>query len=125
MYNSEMGFKADAENKQSDLTTARMVALMREDERNRSAMARSTNLTNLFDNLGEVGREEASRNMITSNPALYYSIDRNGTISYKIPPGATKAEEAYIRADAEEKKAAGNYAKGGKLKSKKTFTYGW
>lgn len=125
MYNSEMNFKADAENKQSDLMTARMVALMREDERNRSAMARSTNLTNLFDNLGEVGREEASRNMITSNPALYYTIKNDGNIEYKLPPGITPAEEAAVKAYAEQDKKSRGLAKGGKLKTKKTFNYGW
>ena len=41
----------------------------------------SANLTNFFNSLGEIGREEYSRNMIMSNPALYYSIDSKGNIS--------------------------------------------
>ena len=41
------------------------------------------NLTNLFDSLGDIGREEFSRNMIMSNPALYYTVDRQGNIKYK------------------------------------------
>ena len=50
-----------------------------------SSKARSQNLSNLFNSLGDVGREEFQRNMINSNPALYYGIDRLGNQSYKTP----------------------------------------
>ena len=49
----------------------------------RSSMGRAANLTNLFDNLGGIGQENFSRNMITSNPALLYDLDSSGRVQYK------------------------------------------
>lgn len=49
----------------------------------RRGASMSANLTNFFNSLGDIGREEYSRNMIMSNPALYYSIDSKGNVTYK------------------------------------------
>ena len=48
-----------------------------------SSQARTANLTNLFDSVGDIGRESYARNMIMSNPALYYTIDSTGKVTYK------------------------------------------
>lgn len=49
----------------------------------RSSMGRAANLTNLFENIGGIGQESFSRNMITSNPALLYDLDSSGRVQYK------------------------------------------
>lgn len=86
MFNSEQGLKAAIANRERD--KARIDALVkaaaiRDAVDSRVGAARSANLTNLFDSLGNIGREAATRNMILSNPALYYSIDSTGKITYK------------------------------------------
>lgn len=86
MFNSEQSFKAAIANRERD--KARIDALVkaaaiRDAVDSRVGAARSANLTNLFDSLGNIGREAATRNMILSNPALYYSIDSTGKITYK------------------------------------------
>ncbi len=48
-----------------------------------SSQARTANLTNLFDSVGDIGRESYARNMIMSNPALYYTLDSDGYVTYK------------------------------------------
>lgn len=88
--NAEMGLKAAMANQEARLKSktsrlgllAQSAAMREEINRNRAAGI-SANLTNLFENIGNVGREEFSRNMITSNPALYYTIDNTGRVSYK------------------------------------------
>ena len=85
-FNSEMALKAAIANKDNDkirLQAKATQAQLREQAESRASAGRSANLTNLFDSLGEIGREEFSRNMIQSNPALYYLIDSNGNITYK------------------------------------------
>lgn len=89
-YNADAQMKADMANAQTEQQTnelrlkQRMAqAQMRDTANVRSSSARSANLTNLFDNLGAIGQENFSRNMITSNPALYYSLDKRGSVKYK------------------------------------------
>lgn len=89
-YNADAQMKADLANAQAKQQTnelrlkQRMTqAQMRDTANVRSSSARSANLTNLFDNLGAIGQENFSRNMITSNPALYYSLDNKGSVKYK------------------------------------------
>lgn len=86
MFNSEQSLKTAIANRERD--KARIDALVkaaaiRDAVDSRVGAARSANLTNLFDSLGNIGREAATRNMILSNPALYYSIDSTGKITYK------------------------------------------
>ena len=89
-FNSEMGLKATMANQKASLearsqrlrgVTQAMQVRDAVDERRGASM--SANLTNLFNSIGDIGREAATRNMILSNPALYYSIDSTGKITYK------------------------------------------
>lgn len=48
---------------------------------------KSANLTNLLDSIGDIGREEYTRNMIMSNPYLLYYLDRIGNVGYKKKKG--------------------------------------
>lgn len=79
----------------------------------RRGASMNANLTNFFNSLGDIGREEYSRNMIMNNPALYYSIDRNGNISYKNGyENLSEAEKQEVRRAANkdsQKKAKGGY----------------
>lgn len=86
MFNSEGFLKAAMANQQgydTKVKAAIAAADLRDRIDTRVGAARSANLSNLFNSLGDIGREAYSRNMINSNPALYYSIDRNGKISYR------------------------------------------
>ena len=75
--NSEMAMKAAMANQKGDelrLKSAMAQAQMREDIDSRASAARSANLTNLFDNLGSVGKEKFMMDMIEKNPALLYTF---------------------------------------------------
>ena len=117
-FNSEMGLKAAIANKENDklrLQARIQQAQLRDQADARSSAGRAANLTNLFDSLGEIGREEFSRNMIQTNPALYYSIDKDGNIIYKNGyDDLSEAEKKMVR-DAAEKDKNGRKAKGGYL----------
>lgn len=123
-FNSEMGLKASIANKENDklrLQARIQQAQLRDQADARASAGRAANLTNLFDSLGEIGREEFSRNMIQTNPALYYSIDRNGNITYKDGyDDLSKSEKKVVRdaanKDKNRKKAKGGYLtiRGGK-----------
>lgn len=85
-FNSEARMRAamaNQSNREMQLRGVTEAARMRGDAKARSAAARSANLSNFFDSIGDIGREEFSRNMIESNPAYGYSIDRKGNVSYK------------------------------------------
>lgn len=70
----------------------------------------SANFTNLFNSLGDIGREAYSRNMVNMNPALYYSI-KNGKVTYKNGfDDLSEYEKSLVREDAEKKiKRKGGY----------------
>ena len=77
--NSEMALKAAMANQEAGLkasqlglsgyTTAMQMKDAIDAQRNASI---SANLTNLFDSLGDIGREEVARRMVMENPALLY-----------------------------------------------------
>lgn len=114
-FNSEMGLKAAMANQETALKArsqrlsgvAQAMAVRDAVDARRGA-SMSANLTNLFNSLGDIGREEYSRNMIMSNPALYYSIDSKGKITYK------NGYEDLSEAEKEEVRNAANKAKGKK-----------
>ena len=116
-FNSEMGLKANIAKQESDklrLQARTAQAQLRDQADARASAGRAANLTNLFDSLGEIGREEFSRNMIQTNPALYYSIDSSGRISYKNGyEDLSEAEKKVVRdaanKDKKKKKAKGGY----------------
>lgn len=123
MFNSNMGLKAGMAKQQNNelrLKARMSQAQLRDQTEARSAAARSANLTNFFDSLGDIGREEFSRNMIESNPALYYSIDSKGNIKYKNGyENLSESEKKAVRQDANKKskkKSKGGYLtmRGGK-----------
>lgn len=45
----------------------------------------SKNISGFFNSLGAIGQEEYTRNMVMSNPALSYYMDRFGNVQYKQP----------------------------------------
>lgn len=113
--NAEMGLKAAMANQEAALksrsqrlsgVTQAMTVRDAVDARRGASM--SANFTNFFNSLGDIGREEYSRNMIMSNPALYYSIDSKGNITYK------NGYESLSEAEKEEVRNAANKAKGKK-----------
>lgn len=114
-FNTEMALKAATARQRNDelrLKARTTQAQLRDQAEARASAGRTANLTNLFDSLGEIGREEFSRNMIQSNPALYYSIDRSGRITYKNGyDELSEAEKKVVRdaANRDKKRAKGGY----------------
>ena len=107
-FNSESALRAaglNQQNKEIQLGAIIKAAGMREDISSRSAAAKSANLSNFFDSLGDIGREEFTRNMIESNPAYNYTVDRSGRVKYK---NNTKSETK------NKKKSKGGYLTYGK-----------
>lgn len=95
-YNSESALRAagmNQWNREMKLRAIMQAAGMREEAGARSSAAKSANLTNFFDSLGDIGRGEFSRNMIESNPTLGYTIDRSGKVRYKKPKSGTKSKK--------------------------------
>ena len=123
--NAEMGLEAAMANQEAALmarsSRLRGVAqamAVRDAVDARRGASMSANLTNFFNSLGDIGREEYSRNMIMSNPALYYSIDNKGNITYKNGyESLSEAEKEAVRDAAN--KAKKKKAKGGYLTIKK------
>lgn len=97
-YNSEGALKeqiANAEANTKMMTGLLQAAQLRAAEKQRTDQARSINLTNFFDNIGELGRENMAFNMVNSNKSQYYGIDRSGNLFYK---------QAFFDADPETQK---------------------
>lgn len=123
--NAEMGLKAAMANQEaalkarsSRLSGVAQAMAVRDAVDARRGASMSANLTNFFNSLGDIGREEYSRNMIMSNPALYYSIDNKGNITYKNGyESLSEAEKEAVRDAAN--KAKKKKAKGGYLTIKK------
>lgn len=124
--NAEMGLKAAMANQEaalkarsSRLSGAAQAMAVRDAVDARRGASMSANLTNFFNSLGDIGREEYSRNMIMSNPALYYSIDSKGNVTYKNGyETLSEAEKKEVR-DAANKAKKKKKAKGGYLTIKK------
>ena len=124
--NAEMGLKAAMTNQEaalkarsSRLSGVAQAMAVRDAVDARRGASMSANLTNFFNSLGDIGREEYSRNMIMSNPALYYSIDSKGNVTYKNGyETLSEAEKKEVR-DAANKAKKKKKAKGGYLTIKK------
>lgn len=124
--NAEMGLKAAMANQEaalkarsSRLSGVAQAMAVRDAVDARRGASMSANLTNFFNSLGDIGREEYSRNLIMSNPALYYSIDSKGNITYKNGyESLSEAEKKEVR-DAANKAKKKKKAKGGYLTIKK------
>lgn len=120
LSNAEMGLKAAMANQEAQqkarsarLSGVAQAMTMRDAVDARRGASMSANMTNLFNSLGDIGREEYRRNMIMSNPALYYSIDSKGNVSYKNGyENLSEAEKKEVRDaanKAKKKKAKGGY----------------
>lgn len=104
MANAEMGLKAAMANQEaalkarsSRLSGVAQAMAVRDAVDARRGAGMSANLTNFFNSLGDIGREEVMKAWINENPALYYAISTGGAgTSYK---GKKK----------EDKKAKGGY----------------
>lgn len=64
----------------SAIETAAKMRQLIDDSRDQS---RAANLSSLFNNIGNIGRENMAFNMVNSNKSQYYGINTNGTIYYK------------------------------------------
>ena len=91
MFNSQMGLEAAMANaryrkaaKQYQLSGLAQAAALRDSIDQRVGAARSANLTNLFNSIGDVGRENMAFNMVNSTNAANngYWIDKNGVVHY-------------------------------------------
>lgn len=95
-YNSEGDLKAQIannSNREVQMRAAAQAAALRDAVDARVGAARSANLTNFFNSLGDIGREAFSMDMIRNNPWLLY--DWNG--NYKGGKDkTTKATGGYI-----------------------------
>ena len=90
MFNSQQSMQAQSVNAQSrnDATKMRLaqaeeVAKLRSAAKNAYDTRRSNNLNNFINNLGNIGWEEYQRELINSNPALYYNLSGIGRVGYK------------------------------------------
>lgn len=105
MANAEMGLKAAMAN-QEDALKARSSRLsgvaqamaVRDAVDARRGASISANLTNFFNSLGDIGREEVMKAWINENPALYYAISTGGAgTPYKGKKKEDKkAKEGYL-----------------------------
>ena len=89
MFNSQMGLKADMANAKyrqqaasAQLNGLAQAAAMRDAIDNRIGAARSANITNLLNNLGNIGRENFAMNQINSDRTRPYKGRLNGTSYY-------------------------------------------
>lgn len=86
MFNSQMGLSAQAQNQSADTQRASLIsqaAQMRQEEDMAAAAARSANMSNFYENLGNIGRENFVSNQINSNDAFLYGLNDDGTSFYK------------------------------------------
>lgn len=96
MFNAQMGLEADMANARYRQQAAQMglsglaqAANMREAIDARTGAARSANITNLLNSLGNIGRENFALNQINSDRSNRYGAKANGTSYYK---GTKKAK---------------------------------
>lgn len=90
MFNTEGMFKADTANQaakmqaRSTLLQGTMQAeRLRQAARQQLAAERSANLTNLFNNIGNIGRENMNFNILNTSPAFPWAMTNKGESKYK------------------------------------------
>ena len=116
-FNVENALKAAQINQGNDelrLRARLSQADLMEKQNEMSSSAKSANMSNFFDSIGGIGQENFGRNMIVSNPALYYTLGANGQISYKDGFDKLSGEQqSYIKQHAQKaaknKKADGGF----------------
>lgn len=90
--NAELGLKAAMANQEAalkarslGLTGITQAMAMRDAIDARKGASLSANFSNLFNSLGDIGREETMKSWINKNPALYYGISTGGAgTPYKV-----------------------------------------
>ena len=104
MANAEMGLKAAMANQEaalkarnSRLSGVAQAMAVRDAVDARRGASMSANLTDFFNSLGDIGKEEVMKAWINENPALYYAISTGG------------AGTPYKGKKKEDKKAKGGY----------------
>lgn len=126
MFDSEGIFKADQANQAAQLQArssylkgALAASELRQKERLASTSARSANLSNFINSLGDIGRENFSRNMIVGDKSKYYTLGPNGEPIYKSAfYDLPEAEQAYISGYANRESEKKSKSKSGNKKSK-------
>lgn len=90
-YNSEGDLRAQMANQEArqrqqsfGFTGLLEAQKLRQNALDRASTARSANLTNLFNSLGEIGREAYMRNTILTSPWTKWYVDNNGKMKYKV-----------------------------------------
>ena len=105
--NSSMSMSAQEKNQAIAAEKASLgykVATLRQMIENANDEAKTANMNSFLTNLGNIGRENFTFNMVNDNPAYYYSIDENGHIRYRNGFwDLGKADRDAIVADAESK----------------------
>ena len=94
MFNSEQDLKSQIANNQNAATrmnAAFQAARLRDAIDARAGAARSANLTNSLQSLGDIGWEAVNRDMVTNNRALYYK-----TFGEYKPTSSPKARGGYL-----------------------------
>lgn len=99
MFNSQQDLRAQSANQDAlmrsraqRLSGVAQAMAMRDAIDNRRNASISANFTNLFDSLGNIGKEEVMKDWINDNPALYYTISTGGQgLGYK-----SKSNGGYI-----------------------------
>lgn len=85
---------ANAQNRQYGIRNLMALEEMKQNMKDKHDMTVSTNITNLFDNIGNIGRENFAFNQVNAS-SPYYGINRDGSIFYK---------PAYYKLDKDSKK---------------------
>lgn len=87
MFNAENALKAQIANRENakiGVDAAAKAAAIRDAVDARVSAARSANLTNFLQSLGDIGREEVEYSWIDKNPAYLYGVSRRGKgVNYK------------------------------------------
>lgn len=113
--NAELGLKAAMANQdalakanQSRLNGITQAMNMMEAIDQARGTSISANLSNLFNSLGDIGKEEFARNMVVNTPGLYYTIGRDGKPIYKDEYySLSEAGKAAVRRDAAKRSGSG------------------
>ena len=82
-FNSQQGLAASSQNANTLLNSAVRQAVLRDQIDSTSSAAISNNYNNLLTNLGSLGKENTSLEMIKNSPNLYFYVGADGKIHYK------------------------------------------
>ena len=129
MFNSEAGLKAagmNQSNQELRLRATSTAAEMRERANNLSNQGKTANLNNLFENLGDIGREKYAMNQINweIEKGIYNNLPLKDIMNMDISKDRRLAMARKQGWTDDELKALGYLAYGGKLNSKrKGYTF--